>query len=61
MAHELRIHVTIPLDGDAMARAKGVAAFEPTLDGFTEAVARAGGDITVDVVKAKVRTPKGTH
>ena len=58
MAHELRIHVTIPLDGDAMARAKDVAAFEPTLDAFAEAVARAGGDITVDVVKAKPRAAK---
>jgi len=38
MAHELRIHVTIPLDGDAMARA--------------------GGDIKVDVVKAKLRAEK---
>lgn len=55
MAHELRIQIAIPLDGDAMARAKEVAAFEPTLDAFAEAVARAGGDITVDVVKAKPR------
>ncbi len=61
MAHELRIQVVIPLQGDAVARAKDVAAFEPTLDGFTEAVARAGGDIAVDVVNAKVRAPKGTH
>jgi hypothetical protein len=58
MAHELRIQVAIPLDGDAMARAKDVAAFEPTLDAFAEAVARAGGEITVDVVKAKPRTVK---
>ena len=28
MAHELRIQVTIPLDGDAMARAKEVAALK---------------------------------
>jgi hypothetical protein len=62
MAHELRIQVSIPLDGDAMARAKDVAAFEPTLDAFTEAVARAGGEITVDVVKAKPRaTKQETH
>ena len=53
--HELRIQVSIPLSGDAMARAKDVAAFEPTLDSFTEAVARAGGQIDVDVVKAKPR------
>ncbi|MCQ4159212.1 hypothetical protein NON00_04655 [Roseomonas sp. GC11] len=59
MAHELRIQVAIPLAGDAMARAKDVAAFEPTLDAFAEAVARAGGDITVDVVKAKPRAVKG--
>jgi hypothetical protein len=56
MAHELRIQVAIPLAGDALARAKDVAAFEPVLDGFTEAVARVGGQIVVDVVK--VRTPK---
>lgn len=58
MAHELRIQVAIPLDGDAIARAKGVAAFEPTLDSFTDAVARAGGDIRVDVIKAKPRAAK---
>ncbi len=55
MTHELRIQVAIPLAGDAMARAKDVAAFEPTLDSFTEAVARAGGQIEIDVVKAKPR------
>ncbi len=55
MTHELRIRVAIPLEGDAIARAKGVAAFEETLDGFAEAVARAGGDIAVDVIKAKPR------
>ena len=58
MAHELRIQVAIPLAGDAIARAKDVARFESTLDGFTEAVARAGGQIAVDVVKAKPRAPK---
>ena len=58
MAHELRIQVAIPLGGDAIARAKEVAAFESTLDSFTEAVARAGGQIAVDVVKAKPRAPK---
>ena len=58
MSHELRIQVAIPLAGDAIARAKDVAAFEATLDPFTEAVARAGGRITVDVVKAKPRTTK---
>ena len=58
--HELRIQVAIPLAGDAMARAKDVAAFEPTLDSFTEAVARAGGQIEVDVVKAKPRPNRET-
>ena len=58
MAHELRIQVAIPLDGDAMTRAKDVAAFEPTLDTIAEAVARAGGEITVEVVKAKPRAAK---
>ena len=58
---ELRIQAAIPLDGDAMARSKDVAAFEPTLDAFTEAVARARGAITVDVVKAKPRPPKEPH
>ena len=58
MSHELRIQVAIPLAGDAMARAKDVAAFEPTLDGFAEAVARTGGQIQVDVVKAKPRPNK---
>lgn len=61
MAHELRIQVAIPLAGDAMARAKDVAAFEPTLDGFAEAVARASGQIQVDVVKAKPRPNKEPH
>lgn len=61
MAHQLRILVAIPLGGDAMARAKDVAAFEPTLDAFAEAVARAGGEITVDVIKAKPRAMKETH
>ena len=61
MAHELRIQVAIPLEGDAISRAKDVAAFEPTLDAFAEAVARAGGDIKVDVIKAKTRTPKEPH
>ena len=61
MAHELRIQVVIPLQGDAVAGAKDVAAFEPTLDSFTEVVARAGGDIKVDVIKAKPRTPKEPH
>ena len=55
MGYELRIQVTIPLQGDAIARAKDVAAFEPTLDSFTEAVARAGGQIEIDVIKAKPR------
>ena len=55
MTHELRIRVAIPLEGDAIARAKEVAAFEETLDGFAEAVARAGGEIAVDVIKAKPR------
>ena len=58
MAHELRIQVAIPLAGDALARAKDVAALEPTLDSFTEVVARAGGQITVDVIKAKPRTAR---
>jgi hypothetical protein len=58
MAHELRIQVAIPLVGDAIARAKDVTAFEETLDGFAEAVARAGGDIKVDVIKAKPRAAK---
>lgn len=58
MAHELRIQVSIPLEGDAISRAKDVAAFEPTLDSFAEAVARAGGDIKVDVIKAKPRAVK---
>ena len=61
MAHELRIQVAIPLEGDAISRAKDVAAFEPTLDAFAEAVARAGGDIKVDVIKAKPRAPKVSH
>ena len=61
MAHELRIQVVIPLQGDAVARAKDVAAFEPTLDSFTEVVARAGGEIKVDVVKAEPRAAKETH
>ena len=61
MAHELRIQVAIPLEGDAISRAKDVAAFEPTLDAFAEAVARAGGDIKVDVIKAKPRLPKEPH
>ena len=61
MAHELRIQVVIPLQGDAVARAKDVAAFEPTLDSFTEVVARAGGDIKVDVIKTKPRMPKEPH
>ena len=61
MAHQLRILVAIPLEGDAMARAKDVAAFEPTLDAFAEAVARARGEITVDVIKAKPRAVKETH
>ena len=30
-------------------------AFEPTLDSFTEGVARAGGQIQIDVVKSKTR------
>ena len=61
MSHELRIQVAIPLAGDAMARAKDVTAFEPTLDSFTEAVARAGGQIQVDVIKAKTRPSKEPH
>ena len=56
MAYELRIQVAIPLGGDAIARAKDVAAFEPTLDAFAEAVARTGGQITVDVVRVKPRS-----
>jgi len=56
--HELRIQVAIPLAGDAIARAKDVTAFETTLDDFAEAVARAGGDIKVDVIKAKPRAAK---
>lgn len=59
--HELRIQVAIPLAGDAMARAKDVAAFEPTLDSFAEAVARVSGQIQVDVVKAKPRPNKEPH
>ena len=58
MGYELRIQVTIPLQGDAIARAKDVAAFEPTLDSFTEVVARAGGSIDVNVIKAKLRVAK---
>jgi hypothetical protein len=61
MAHELRILVAIPLGGDAMARAKDVAAFEPTLDAFAEAVARAGGEIKVDVINVRPRARKETH
>lgn len=61
MAYELRIQVVIPLQGDAVARAKDVAAFEPTLDSFAEVVARAGGEIKVDVIKAKPRAAKETH
>ena len=59
--HELRIQVAIPLAGDAIARAKDVTAFETTLDDFAEAVARAGGRIDVDVVKAKPRPAKEQH
>jgi hypothetical protein len=61
MAQELRIQVAIPLEGDAISRAKDAAAFEPTLDAFSEAVAQAGGDIKVDVIKAKPRMPKESH
>lgn len=61
MTHQLRIQAIIPLAGDAMSRAKDVAAFEPTLDTFTEAVARAGGEIAVDVIKAKPRAAKEAH
>ncbi|WP_203072202.1 hypothetical protein [Falsiroseomonas ponticola] len=62
MGYELRIQVSIPLEGDAIARSKDVAAFEPTLDSFAEVVARAGGSIDVNVIKAKPRTPKAeTH
>jgi hypothetical protein len=61
VTHELRIQAIIPLAGDAMSRAKDVTAFEPTLDTFTEAVARAGGEIAVDVVKAKPRAAKEAH
>ena len=61
MAHELRIQVAIPLQGDAIVRAKDVAAFEPTLEAFAEAVGRAGGDIKVDVIKAKPRAAKEPH
>ena len=58
MGYALRIQVTIPLQGDAIARAKDVAAFEPTLDSFAEVVARAGGNIDVNVIKAKPRPAK---
>lgn len=61
MPHQLRILVAIPLGGDAMARAKDVAAFEPTLDAFAEAVARAGGEIKVDVINVRPRAAKETH
>ena len=58
MGYELRIQVTIPLQGDAIARAKDVAAFEPTLDSFAEVVARASGSIDINVIKAKPRAAK---
>ena len=58
MTHELRIRVAIPLTGDAIARAREITTFEQTLDGFAEAVVRAGGDVAVDVIKSKPRTPK---
>jgi hypothetical protein len=58
MTYALRIHVSIPLEGDAISRAKDVAAFEPTLDSFAEVVARAGGAIHVEVIKAKPRVVK---
>ena len=61
MTHQLRIQAIIPLAGDAMSRAKDVTPFEPTLDAFTEAVARAGGQIAVDVVRAKPRPAKEAH
>jgi hypothetical protein len=41
-----------------IARAKEVAAFEPTIETFAEAVVRAGGDLKIDVVKAKARSAK---
>jgi len=40
MNHQLRIEVIIPLEGDAIARA------------------RAGGDLKIDVIKAKARSAK---
>ena len=58
MNHQLRIEVIIPLEGDAIARAKDVAAFEPTIETFAEAVVRAGGDLKIDVIKAKTRSAK---
>ncbi len=58
MSHELRIQVTIPLPGDAMARARAVAEFETAIDEFSTRATTAGGTTTVDVVKAKPRPAK---
>lgn len=59
MNYQLRIEVIVPLEGDALMRAKEVAAFEPAIETFAEAVVRAGGDLKIDVIKAKTRKVKG--
>ncbi|MFN7000320.1 MAG: hypothetical protein ACK4ST_09855 [Elioraea tepidiphila] len=47
-------------DGTGYA-ASGDPASMAALDAFAEAVARAGGEIKVDVIKAKPRAVKETH
>lgn len=53
--HELRVIVVIPLDDDAMTRSKQVAGFEPIIEALNNKVTALGGQVVVNVVKAKPR------
>ena len=53
--HELRVIVVIPLDDDAMTRSKQVAGCEPIIEALNKEATGLGGQVVVNVVKAKPR------
>ena len=59
MAKELRLNATLEIPDDIWAQADALSAAEPIVKEFTEALAKLGGKVEVELVTLKSRAEKG--
>lgn len=61
MPREMRISAVIPLPEGAFAEASAIVNMQDPIEAFADAVRKAGGESTCDVVQPKTRGEKGNE